>query len=90
MEGESLPSSLEPHAFLSEVVETPGCIIAMPGERMIYIKSIALNYTLLVEVIRQGGEWVVIRGQRNPSQAILEPLLREGILIPGCSIHQAL
>jgi hypothetical protein len=65
------------------VIETPACIIEMSPERIFYVRSVDWNFTVLIEVILEKGQWIAINCLKNPSASFISALLKEGKFIPG-------
>ncbi|MBB1286880.1 hypothetical protein HRH25_21035 [Flavisolibacter sp. BT320] len=65
------------------VIETPACIIEMSPEHIFYFRSVDWNFTVLIEVIFEQGDWIAVNCLKNPSAPYISVLLKRGKFIPG-------
>lgn len=71
---------------MQQVIEAPSCIIEMPNQQRCYFRSLGWNFTVLICVALQEGKWTAISYSKNPSEAHIQELLKEGKFIPGSNL----
>lgn len=73
-------------SMLQTALETPSCMIVMPGEDCYYFRSLDLHCTVLVHVVYLNEKWLAVEWKKNPEPDYIQELLKTGTFITGSNL----